>query len=452
MRIRNLFLSSLFLVLPVISWADTHVAATCSAASIQTAVNASTDGDTISIPAGTCTWSASDTVTINKSLYVKGAGTTSGSNLTKIIHQTASGGAITFNVTLSSDVTLDFSGIYIDKVNTGGNSGTSIRALKITNGQGVNGNLTKVRVHHNTFNMGSYTVHVSGRFSGVIDNNKFVNCDTGIYVAGDNDSAWERDIAAGTANATFIEDNTFVFDSNNDRTGDHTNQQVYCTEGAIPVVRNNTFDGSAYTAGYFFMFNTHGNSPGVAYSSSSYPNNTRGAPISEVYNNTFTAYNCYGYTSDMRGGSILFYGNSFTCKSGAGAIQLWEEEAQTGYRTVWPAYDQIANSFFWDNTVNGSTITDITLNVPALEGTFIQKDRDYFMHAPQSSGGKTSYSYRTDHNATGKGASQSNPTASDTGTSKFSASGANAYYPYTAYTYPHPLRKLAAPVLKVVQN
>jgi hypothetical protein len=77
-------------------------------------------------------------------------------------------------------------------------------------------------------------------------------------------------------------------------------------------------------------------------------------------------------------------------------------------------------------------ITNIS-TTGANASTFIQQNRDYFMHAPQATGG---YEYFT---GSRQGGSQTHPTENDTGSMAFSPSGANAYYPYTPYAYPHPL-------------
>jgi hypothetical protein len=202
---------------------------------------------------------------------------------------------------------------------------------------------------------------------------------------------------------------------------------IYHQEGARTVIRYNTFDGENYNYD-FCPFDSHGNQnlyDGVA--------DFRGQPLLEVYENTFkydkTYRVCY-----IRGGSVLFYNNAFTyLTSSSGEIVVTEEEAwQTNWfdpvDTVWPAEDQIMNSFFWGNTRNGSPITSVTIS-GAGSSTFIQEDRDYFMHAPQSSGG---YEYYDDRpGAAGNGTD---------GTLNFSGSGANVYYPYTPYTYPHPLQ------------
>src|SRR5262249_33811185 len=55
--------------------AATINAVNCSAAAIQTAINAAQDGDIVLIPAGSCTWASSDIVRwTNKNITVLGAG------------------------------------------------------------------------------------------------------------------------------------------------------------------------------------------------------------------------------------------------------------------------------------------------------------------------------------------------------------------------------------------
>lgn len=202
------------------------------------------------------------------------------------------------------------------------------------------------------------------------------------------------------------------------------------------VVRYNTFDASQFTTGTglgFVILNNHGNQ---GY----YPNGSvkRASPIFEMYNNTISTY----FSNDLmgiRGGSVLIHDNVITGGAGGSIImsQLTEEEAwQTlmfnPLRTAWPAQDQIFNSFYWNNTINGSAAFP-QLSTDDNIATFIQQDRDYFLHSPQSSGG---YEYFT---GSRKGGSQTFPTATDTGSMAFSSSGSNAYYPYIPYTYPHPL-------------
>jgi hypothetical protein len=53
--------------------ATTRTAATCNAADVQNAINASSNGDTVQIPAGTCTWTSGVSVS-GKGIAIQGAG------------------------------------------------------------------------------------------------------------------------------------------------------------------------------------------------------------------------------------------------------------------------------------------------------------------------------------------------------------------------------------------
>jgi hypothetical protein len=53
--------------------AATHAAATCNTSDVQTAINAAAEGDTVTIPAGTCTWTSGVTIS-GKGITVTGAG------------------------------------------------------------------------------------------------------------------------------------------------------------------------------------------------------------------------------------------------------------------------------------------------------------------------------------------------------------------------------------------
>ena len=62
-----------FLILiPVVSRADTHTAASCSQADVTAAISAASDGDVVIVPAGNCTWGS--TLIINKGISLQGPG------------------------------------------------------------------------------------------------------------------------------------------------------------------------------------------------------------------------------------------------------------------------------------------------------------------------------------------------------------------------------------------
>jgi len=402
---------------------NTIYALSCSYADVSSAIGNATNGDTVRVPAGSCTWSS--TLTITKGITLRGSGV----DKTNI---TGTGTTDIFNVDLSSNLffrLVNFSLIYTTN-NLGGS------AIYI-NGRG-NSWATIVRIDHNKFVKGTRPVYASGWVEGVVDHNTFINNNIAFHMTGDNDDAWSRPIEAGTEHALFAENNLFIIDNNADREPNHL---IYHQEGGRTVVRYNIFNGSAYTNGNSIFHDSHGNQNYYQGTSGDF----RGQPIIEIYNNVFQGHHSYGFGS-FRGGSVLYYNNVLTTDSGSAPyLSLTEEEDwQTAFfsplKTVWNAEDQVMNSFFWNNTANGVGITSIWLShgnsdctgssspyacctgsgTGTCDDVFIQKDRDYFMHAPNATGGRTYYTGRP-------------------GGAEAWVSGANAYYPYTPYTYPHPL-------------
>ncbi len=326
-------------------------------------------------------------------------------------------------VNLSSDVPLRISGIgFIFPTNNPANYMIAVYVYGTE--------LTQVRIDSNAFTKGRGALWISGQVYGVADHNTFTNVAVN-YWTGPADTEWDRTtIQAGTTNAFFFENNTIIV--NDDSEQKSPDAVVYIQEGSSVVVRYNTFDASTFTTGELSILNNHGNQ---GY----YPDGSvkRASPIFEAYNNTVSAYkatNLFG----IRGGSSLVHNNIITSSGGTVIFSyLNEEEAwQTGFfsplRTTWPAQDQVFNSFYWNNTLDGNPVYPIVYSIEVE--TFIQQDRDFFLHAPQPSGG---YEYFT---GSRKGGSTTAPTQMDTGNMGFSDLGANAYYPYTPYQYPHPLR------------
>ncbi|MEW6188189.1 MAG: hypothetical protein AB1585_20925 [Thermodesulfobacteriota bacterium] len=410
MRIRYFFITIILLLLPVFSWAEIITASTCSLTDVTNAYNAAMSGDTVIIPAGECSWSSR--LTLSKAITLQGQGTS-----TKIINNYNSNGLI--YISPSADLAIRVTRIYF--YNATNNPGYT--TILINGKKDGSLPLSKVRIDNNKIEMGTRCIDPEGWITGVIDSNQFVNCNIAIAGYGDGNYAWNRPIEAGTKDFLFIEDNLFTVNNSTPR---EPNEQIYHnSDGAKTVVRYNTFDYSSYTNGNAMPWEAHGNWGSI----STYPS-VRGTPIMEFYNNTITAYRSYRFMSH-RGGSLLMHNNTFSQTSGSPAsIDLKEEESWPNSTifnmtppvdTAWPAWDQVTNTFIWDNTVNGSPM--IPYCYSSYDAVFIQQNRDYFLHAPQSSGGKSTY-----------------PTIPGKNDMTFSASGPNAYYPYTPFTYPHPLR------------
>lgn len=390
-------------------------------------------GDTITV-SGNATYDTGGQLLINKSVNLIGSGTP------VITRGTLGSGYSLFNVTLTSDVAVRISGFRFDNVTNDNSNYYAIGLNGKTDGTLL---LTKIRLDHNYFQKGKRAVNVVGAVYGSIDSNTFNNCDIGVGVTGDNNYGWNRAIAAGTTNALFVEGNTFTgTEAGRDR---NLNQAIYQQAGARSVTRYNTFDFSNITgSGAAGFYDSHGNQGGCDTPFATF----RGQPIIEAYNNSLIAGAAGSISSyaafTIRGGSSLIYNNDYFTSSGGGlyAIYLWEEEEWTsgnfsGPCTVWPSEDQIFNSFFWNNTTywngagSGTNLTDVSKHSNNSSGTYIVKDRDYFMAAPAASGGKETLSVVATYGAI---------TGSKYGDAMtFSAEGANAYNPYTPATCPNAL-------------
>jgi hypothetical protein len=427
-RIDRLVFMAVSLFASVGIWADTHTAASCSLVDVTAAYGAASEGDTVTMPAGTATWS--NTLTLSKAITLQGAGISS-----TIV--SAQGTTKCIDIALPADVFVRVTGIYFKY--SANNLGVDAPAIRVSGKSDGSFPYTQIRIDHCKFEKSKRIVFISGWVYGVIDNNAFVNNDMAVYIAGDANLSWGRPIAAGTANALFIEDNLFTINNDSEMEPDHL---IYHMYGARTVTRNNTFDGSSYTTSgkSCLFFDSHGN---LNY----YKGNSqdmRGQPLLEVYGNTFHAYRAYSGTFQIRSGSALIYGNDFMLETGTALLPYLYEEEQwntsmfSPLRTEWPAEDNVVNTFIWDNkgnwvgeTCDGKEITGVY--VPPEQKVFIQENRDYFMHAPQATGGKSVYIGRP-------GASNTYPTDGGSNTTQFVAGGANAYYPYVAFIYPHPLR------------
>lgn len=269
--------------------AATVRASNCSQASVQSAVNSAAKGDTVTVPAGSCTWSGG--VTVSKGITVQGAGTsttiTSAGSSLFTINGNGSGSYRISNMkfigssTGGTDIIINgaWDSMRIDNINW--NTG-STRAIYV--GQSIIGDILfrgysrpheKILIDHITYRAGSSS---AGR--------------PFILIHGRGHLAWQEDDGFGTDNFVFIEDSSF----------DHTASMGYVTDTERAgrfVFRHN----SVINAG--LSMHDLGSTP---YS--------RGNRAVEVYNNTLTcsagASACSGRTGvqSTRGGTGLFFSNT----------------------------------------------------------------------------------------------------------------------------------------------
>jgi len=403
---------------------------TCSKANFDSAYAAASADDTITFPvSGSCTWTA--TTTIAKAVTVNGNGTT----------LTASGtltnGFFRVENTASADGVFRITGF------TFKGEGEATRLVYVYALTSPN-----LRIDHNYFYDGkSPALDVLTSF-GVIDNNYFYNNGAAIYGGAGSralqDASWAT-MSPGTVNALFIENNHFIINASYKFAT--TGNQIDLTAGGKFVIRYNEFDAddSPLTSNWYCMQN-HGNMTAYWQNSST---GRRSPAIVEIYNNYAHGAYLARFTT-LRGGSQLIYNNTIVSAHYTPIISLYEEEVNllgqfNPARTAWPAEDQVHNTFFWGNTFNGNAQSDAYILVQTTgtypSGEFIQKNRDYFLHAPCAAAGDCTHGKETFTDA--NGAAGSNPTDGDPyateGTMEFTATGDNAYYPYTAYTCPHAL-------------
>jgi hypothetical protein len=415
-----------------------HGDGSCSLANAQAAYLAASPGDTVVFPAGNCTWSSA--VTVSKPITFVGAGANSGG--TTLVASGTMPKGFFFVTNVASSTLMRISGFRF--VMSGR---TQAFGILIQNSV----SLTALRIDHNRFDAGKTHIEVGG-CKGVIDHNEFYNGDIDIsFTAGSRqqaDDSWAS-MSAGTGDALFVEDNSFVDDANYPVS--YQNEKIGTYNGGKLVVRYNTFDFDAIplsTNNYPFM--AHGSAAG-GVANGYWQTGTgarRGQSVIEFYNNTMQGPRIdFLYIS--RGSANLVHHNAITgTVANAPRVYFYEEEQYEAQwspsRTAWPAEDQVHNSFIWANTYKSGAYFDQASHVAIGDSSaaFIQANRDYFLHEPQASGGSESFTGANGASSTYPTNGTVHPTL---GTMVFTPTGPNAYYGYVPYTYPHPLTAPAAP-------
>lgn len=296
-------------------------AASCQNADVAAAVNSAADGDTVNIPAGSCTWTS--VISTSKGIKILGAG-----QGTTII--TGAG----FDMSAAAGKAWRISGM----------------TLRGTTGIAVYGASKAFRIDHITFD------NVSGRpdnrvvwvepstgnyVAGVIDHNVFTNPKSiqvhyrGPSAEGGN-SSWMRPLDLGGPDAVYIEDNQFTHATYN-----VSAPLTDCDGGGRIVFRHNNVKNS-----YFEMHDA------IIVG-------LRGCRKWEVYDNTFEMTYPAGMCSfiAMRGGTGAVFNNTFLSTT-----DCYPEIVQmTVYRTYQVEGDP------WDalcSTSTGKACLNTTATIP----------------------------------------------------------------------------------------
>lgn len=453
-------LSLLLILIPATSIADTHNAASCSSADVATAIAAASNGDTVAIPAGTCTWTSGISLSSNKLLTLKGAGATS----TVISH-----GNITAITMIGAH---RITGIGFNLIAAGGftihvrQKGWRIDHCSFTNSVGSS----------------QYTIQATGANetvlpAGLIDNNNFIQGRVVIDGMGTflkNSGFWAADPVVGKADQVYIEDNTFY------KTVGGGGNVVDTNYASSYVARYNTVTGTTEFMVHGWQDEGH-----------------RGARSWEIYGNSFTASaNSWAVAIWPRSGTgiiafNLFAGDydhdiTFDDRRAAGSC---DDCYVVGYcdgssyadgnieANGWPCRDQIGrgkDASVWSaNTTNPAPsqasapaylfanrrgASEVTTYIHNNCGAWILKDRDYYEPPTGAFDGTTGTGCGTLANRPGTctagvgywatdqscsdltGMVGATPSTPISGTLyKCTATNTWTAY-YTPYTYPHPLR------------
>jgi hypothetical protein len=385
----SIFGVTIFFLLASLASAGTYPAASCSLSAVQSAINAASPGDTVTVPAGSCSWSG---LSLNKAIHLQGAGegqtniTLSGNN--SITKQAA-------GIVRVTDFSFSKSG--------GGNESKGFTL------SGSWKSAEPVIIENNTFtisNSGLFRLNVAGGV--IIANNSFTGGWDDSFIqpkdSSDAEKSWGAADTLGTKDSTgklnhYIEDNTFY---------GGTNQGIDADDSSRVVYRHNDLTYSS--------FNTHG-----------WDTSPIGVRHFEVYNNTF---HHLGGTSQLanqnwaiwiRGGTGVIFNNQMDNIAGS----YWGNKAEVKLSirgaedarpqgscgsTRYPAPRQIGQNY------NGSSYFTDPLYFWGNTGT-VAFDADWNWGNPCGFTFSTFFQWGRD--------------AMNTGAPKPG---------YTAYAYPHPLR------------
>lgn len=382
--------------------------------------NASThDGDTITMPPTTQTWTSG--VAFTKGITLQGVDSAS----TRIIRGVGYTGALVAISGFASDVPVRVTGIRFDQA-----LGQAIdsQAISVQGPYGGSWGINHLRIDHCYFYGGFRTILLRYRINGVADHNVFQDCAYITEYYGDDDFAWTRvgTPTFGTSDSFFFEDNQVIMDSAMSAFDTLSDENT----GGRLVWRYNNFDTTAFAGVMGSLIGEHGNQAYWAGTADW----LRGGISCEFYNNTVlfpTSFRLLWF----RGGRNIVANNTFTGTLGSGAFVAFDEEEAWGGSGIsptrvgpWPSEDQVNNTFIFGNTLNGGAVSPSNIYCwNAGSAPMIHLNRDYWLTAPSVST-QTTYTQPGAPSLGGYPMPYNPPVTS-----------------WTPYTYPHPLVGISSP-------
>jgi hypothetical protein len=372
-------------VQPVVT---TGGAPSCEELDVQRTIDAATDGDTVEMAAGSCTWAGllrdgvpdAPLLLASKNLVLRGAGAGS-TVITRSYPGTNNDNRQT--IAVEADEPFRITGFTLQ----------STLALDGVYGIAVYGAGKPWRIDHlEIVGLSATELSAVGEMRGLIDHVELRdNGGVGVEVDDveptddgiDGTTSWSRPLSLGTANAVYVEDCT-ITRSDPALTG--FGEDVASNRGSRYVVRHTTFTNTISNV-FVGQLDAHGNCNAQARGSRSY----------EVYDNDFTVTGSDSTTKIMavRGGDGVGFGNHFSYAGGA-PFFLREYRADTSTcdqcapfgdtpgclgPNDYPAPDQTREGYFWDNTLDGAAV-GAEVAAEDYNSLYLVEGRDYF-NAPR---------------------------------------------------------------------
>ena len=239
------FSVAVLLALVSVAQASTITAASCGASAVQAALTQASAGDTVFIPAGTCSWTTGVSWTAPANVTLQGAGSQStlgGGDKTVIIDNYTANIPL-LNLTVSANGTFRMTGITVQ----GGSGVLKDGGLIHLDGPGT------VRLDHLHLNTQSYSpsnnlkvLWVGNGVYGVLDHSILdLYSTSAIYIYngggsdGEGNATWTADTYFGGSNFFFIEDNQI-----NGTPATHDTRVVDCFTAGRVVIRFNNLAAS----------------------------------------------------------------------------------------------------------------------------------------------------------------------------------------------------------------
>jgi len=423
--------------------AATRAAASCSYADVSSAISSAAIGDTVNVPAGSCTWN--NTLLINKGISLIGGN----GGVTKI---TSGGQQFIIQINPANynvDDPIRLSGFTLDGNNTG-----SILALGQFDKRPPFNVPTKIRVDHNILQnankIGTFGIWNYCTLYGVVDHNTLTNIyyvikNDGQALATWNTTSPQNISVPGTNNYMYFEDNILHEIVEPGASSGLMVEQQYSGRYAF------RYNQIILHATSYALFENHGHQGDG-------PNDGNPSPMGsgqgvELYGNQVISNGFYATFFKTRGGHAFVFNNS---SDGSFNINAYDGSMTTCSQSA-PHEESIHDNYFWGNrtgltgsfaTVSADNSYNITCDgrskIPTLGRDVVADTTSPGVTAgtnlPSSCVVNQGF-WKTNQSTTNlAGMVGLNPSTPISGT-LYKCTATNTWTSfYQPYTYPHPLR------------